>query len=238
MTRARKLASWPLLGVVLVVGVAFGLSSVGTRVAAEEPAEVGAADGVITPAPPMTETARPVVKNSAAQRAGVLEPRAPRAVTPRAVQPTADRKAPLEATSIRPPTAQGDLASPAPINSLAGVGLKLLLGSLVLAALLYGAARWLKRMPFARFLPGTDGPIKVIGRTHLGSKASLCLVEVGSTTLLVSMTGTAIQTLHVWPDGVTGAMSADRQSFKVSAASAPVAGQLRNLESRLTGRNG
>ena len=92
-------------------------------------------------------------------------------------------------------------------------------------------------MPFARFLPGTDGPIKVIGRTHLGSKASLCLVGVGSTTLLVSMTGTAIQTLHVWPDGVTGAMSADRQSFKVSA-SAPVAGQLRNLESRLTGRNG
>ncbi len=246
MTRARKLASWPLLGVVLVVSVAFGLSSVRTRAAAEEAVEVGASEGAITPAPPITEIARPVVKRPGigtstrtVGRTEMNDLRAPHATVPprksaapAAVEPAADPKIP-GAASAR------DEKPGAGAESLAGVGLKLLLGSLVLAGLLYGASRWLKRLPLARFLPGTDGPIKVIGRTHLGPKASLCLVEVGSTTLLVSMTGTTIQTLHVWPDGATGASGADRQGFKApTAPAAPAPGQLRHLESRLTGRNG
>ena len=54
------------------------------------------------------------------------------------------------------------------------------------------------------------------------------------------MTGTTIQTLHVWPDGATATPGTDRQGFKSSTttAAAPAAGQLRQLESRLTGRNG
>ena len=243
MKRARALVGWPLLGVVLIVSAAFALSSVRTRAAAEEGAEVSA--GVITPAPPITDTTRPGKKFGVA----ATNSSGSRTMTPRATASTVDRKLQSdksgtktepETASIRPPTAQGALASPAPAESLAGVGLKLLLGSLVLAALLYAASRWLKRLPLGRFLPGTDGPIKVIGRTHLGPKASLCLVEVGSTTLLVSMTGTTIQTLHVWPDGATATPGTDRQGFKSSTttAAAPAAGQLRQLESRLTGRNG
>ena len=259
MTRARKLATWPLVGIVLVVGTTLWLTSVRTRAAAEEAAEPVVTEGKIMPAPSSIETARPSMRNFAASRTGVSEFRAPRA----------DRKFPSDksamqtepqTTSNRPPSNRPGLTGPAPINqaglaapatttlaspaptdaapSLAGVGLKLLLGSLVLAGLLYAASRWLKRTPFAKFLPGTESPIKVIGRTHLGPKASLCLVEVGSTTLLVSMTGTSIQTLHVWPDGATVAPGVDRQGFKLPAPAAPIPGQLRHLESRLTGRNG
>jgi flagellar biogenesis protein FliO len=92
-------------------------------------------------------------------------------------------------------------------------------------------------MPFAKLLPGADGPIKVIGRTHLGPKASLCLIEVAETTLLVSQTATGIQTLHVWPAGSTSA-SGERPSMKAPATpAATFPGQLKHLEGRLTGRN-
>ena len=231
----------PLIGALVLVS-ALGLVRT-APVMAEEPAEVGVSDGGIIAAPPAPEPARPVVKRPGivapartVVRADALDFRAPRPVAPRGAPSVAVKAEPATMSSA-PPTPDGGLVSPAPTPSLAGVGLKLLLGSLALAALLYGAARWLKRMPFAKFLPGADGPIKVIGRTHLGPKASLCLVEVGSTTLLVSMTGTAIQALHVWPEGVTAAPGAERQGVKAPTASAQVPGQLRHLESRVTGRN-
>jgi flagellar biogenesis protein FliO len=115
-------------------------------------------------------------------------------------------------------------------ESLTSVGLRLLVGSLLLAGLLYGAARLLKRMPLARLLPTADGPIKVIGRAHLGPKGSLCLVEVGPSTLLIGVTANAIQALHVWPEGADSAAAP-------AAARPAIPGQLKNLESRLTGRN-
>ena len=242
MTRAGSLVSSTLvIGALVVVAV---LPGTARPVIAQESTPVGAADAGIVAAPPTMETARPVLRKPpivaparTVVRADALDLRAARPVAPRGA-PSVAVKADPPATSSAPTTPDGGLVSPVPTPSLAGVGLKLLLGSLALAALLYGAARWLKRMPFAKFLPGADGPIKVIGRTHLGPKASLCLIEVGSTTLLVSMTGTAVQALHVWPEGVTLGPTADRQGGKASTASAPVPGQLRHLESRVTGRNG
>jgi flagellar protein FliO/FliZ len=93
-------------------------------------------------------------------------------------------------------------ASAAPASPLVSSGGRLLLGSLVVAGLLWGAAVLVRRLPVSRFLPRADGPIRVVGRTYLGAKESLCLVEVGPTTLLLAVTGTTIRTLHVWPEGL------------------------------------
>src|SRR5687768_10089604 len=89
-------------------------------------------------------------------------------------------------------------AAPAPIAtpSLIGAGNRLLVGSLILAALLFVASRLVRRMPLGRLLPRSDGPIRMVSRTHLGPKASLCLIEVESTTLLVAIAGEHISALH------------------------------------------
>lgn len=137
--------------------------------------------------------------------------------------------APAPATEQAPPP-----TGRAATDSLTGVGLKLLLGSLLLALLLYGAARVVRRLPVARLLPTAEGLIKVIGRTHLGPKGSLCLVEVAGTRVLLAVTATAIETLHVWAAN-------DEASAAPPAAGgrpAPVPGQLRGLENRLAGRRG
>jgi flagellar biogenesis protein FliO len=89
-------------------------------------------------------------------------------------------------------------------------------------------------MPIARFLPSAEGPIRIASRTHLGARESLCLVDVGTTTLLLAVTGQSIQTLHVWPDGVrTTSAPAPFAGPGVAAPSVP--GQLRELAARLTG---
>ena len=104
----------------------------------------------------------------------------------------------------------------------------------MLVALLYAASRLVRRMPIARFLPSAEGPIRIASRTHLGTRESLCLVDVGTTTLLLAVTGQSIQTLHVWPDGVRPA--AAPTTFAGPGLSAPsVPGQLRELAARLTG---
>jgi len=103
----------------------------------------------------------------------------------------------------------------------------------VLVALLYAASRLVRRMPIARFLPSAEGPIRIASRTHLGTRESLCLVDVGTTTLLLAVTGQSIQTLHVWPDGVRPAPATTFAGPGLSAPSVP--GQLRELAARLTG---
>ena len=89
---------------------------------------------------------------------------------------------------------------------------RLLAGALIVAVLLWGAARLVRRLPMGRLLPGAEGPIRVVSRTYLGARDSLCLIEVGPTTLLVAITATAVTTLHVWPDGVGGRAGARDQA--------------------------
>jgi flagellar biogenesis protein FliO len=113
---------------------------------------------------------------------------------------------------------------------------KLLLGSLILAALLYAAARGVRRLPIGKLLPSSDGPIKVIGRTHLGPKGTLCLLEVSGTTLLLAITPGGIQTLHVWPEG--RGPGADVPAAATGPRAAALPGQLRGLETRLGGNRG
>jgi flagellar biogenesis protein FliO len=159
--------------------------------------------------PPAAETPEPTV--------ATLPPSSAPVATPAPVVPTPP---PSPAPTVAPP-------------SFTSAGGTLLLGSLVLVGLLYAAARLLRRMPIARFLPGADGPIRIASRTHLGARESLCLVDVGTTTLLLAVTGQSIQTLHVWPDGVRTASASP--PFAGPGASPSVPGQLRALAARLSG---
>jgi len=135
---------------------------------------------------------------------------------------------PAEGAAAAPPALPTSTRAP----SFLTAGGTLLLGSLVLVALLYGASRLMRRLPIGRFLPGAEGPIRLVARTHLGTRESLCLIEIGSTTLLVAVTQQSVQTLHVWPDGVTSA-TAPPATPGPERPSPP--GQLRALASRLSG---
>jgi flagellar biogenesis protein FliO len=143
-------------------------------------------------------------------------------------EPAATAPAPTPAPAAAPAP-----APPAPAPSIMSAGGTLLLGSLVLVALLYGATRLMRRMPIARFLPSADGPIRIAARTHLGARESLCLVDVGATTLLIAVTAQSIQTLHVWPDGVKTAPSPNPLGGPGLRPTVP--GQLRDLAARLAG---
>ena len=149
------------------------------------------------------------------------------AATPAAATLTQLPKAPEPRTPER--------AVPASTPSVGADGWKLLVGSVVLVVLLLLAPRFVKRLPLARLLPGTEGPIRVVARTHLGAKERLCLIEVGSTSILLALTPQGIRPLHVWPQGVNpvpgaAAPPADRRG---GADGPGIPGQLRSLASRL-----
>jgi len=157
------------------------------------------------------------------------------ATTPAPVASSSSAPAPVT-TAPAVPTSSTPAASPAPSpapSPFTTAGGTLLVGSLVLVGLLYAAARVIRRMPIARFLPSADGPIRIASRTHLGARESLCLVDVGTTTLLLAVTGQSIQTLHVWPDGVKTTPAPP--SFAGPGATPSVPGQLRQLAARLSG---
>ena len=185
--------------------------------------------GVVLLAPVMApaESARSARATRAAARPPAVETPEPGVATP------APSSAPAP---VQPSVVPAPVPSPAPTvapPSLTSAGGTLLLGSLLLVGLLYAAARVMRRMPIARFLPSADGPIRIASRTHLGARESLCLVDVGTTTLLLAVTGQSIQTLHVWPDGVRTAPASPQ--FTGPGASPPVPGQLRALAARLSG---
>jgi len=154
-------------------------------------------------------------------------------------EPAAPAAAPATAapTTGAPDAAAPPAAAPAPIAtpSLIGAGNRLLIGSLVLAALLLIASRLVRRMPFGRLLPRSEGPIKMLSRTHLGPKASLCLVEVESTTILLAITGEQISALHSWPTGAAAAVPGSAAPGPRATGERDVPGQLRALSARLGG---
>lgn len=149
----------------------------------------------------------------------------------------AGAKAPEPVESIKLPEVAKAPEPPKPIErtggGFPGDGWKLLVGSLVLAALVFAAARGVKRLPIARFLPSAEGTIRVTARTHLGVKEQICLVEVGSTALLIGVTAQGIQTLHVWPQGLGIAAPPAGPAGRTGFDPAGVPGQLKSLVARL-----
>jgi flagellar biogenesis protein FliO len=141
--------------------------------------------------------------------AGVAAANPPRPAAPPRATATdggAGVVSPVPVPANRPPgyAATGPRTAPAPeaAPSFVATGGRLFLGTFLLVILLYGASRLVKRLPMAKLLPGATGPIRVKGRTYLGPKQSLCLVDVGPTTLLLAVNGQGVRTLHVWPEGL------------------------------------
>lgn len=140
---------------------------------------------------------------------------------------------PAPAASRSAAPAEPPLTGSGDSTSFLGAGAKLLVASLALAGLLYLALRAARRLPISRFLPSADGPIRLVARTHLGSRESLCLIEVGSTRLLVGISAQGMETLHVWPDGGTGGAAAAGGPTPARGLEMP--GQLRALQGRVPG---
>jgi flagellar biogenesis protein FliO len=230
--------------VLLVAAIAsvFALTSAVGRTAANESSEAA----VQAPAPIEPPVSRRAVarddkptESARSTRSATLAPRGNDAGRPtRLAANEAGRRESrpnaAEATRLTPAAAEaGAKPASAPSGlseSLLGVGAKLFLGSLLLAGLLYGAAHLVRRMPIARLLPGTDGPIKVIGRTHVAPKVSLALVQAEGATVLIAVGPSGVQTLHTWTETAAGASP----TAKTTATAAVPPGQLRGLASRLT----
>lgn len=93
-------------------------------------------------------------------------------------------------------------AEPSRLDSVAAVApgggmlAQLTLGLVVVLALAVGLSWLLRRYALPR-----DGLIRVVGGLPLGSRERLLLVEVDKTRLLLGVTATQIQTLHVFAPG-------------------------------------
>lgn len=134
--------------------------------------------------------------------------------------------------------------------SLAASLWRLSLACLVVAGLLYGGSRLIRRLPIARFLRGGDGPIRIEGRTVLGSGEYLCLVRVGARTILIGVSAGRIVPLHAWPEADAPVARVPGGGARVESVGAWVGrgetnlperdtqlpAQLRSLQTRLGGR--
>jgi flagellar biogenesis protein FliO len=233
----------PLVLVVAVIAGVLALTSAAGRTSANESSEGAAeAPAAIEPSAPRRTVARdekPAESARSARSVTIAQARGNEPARPgklAAGEPSRRESKPslAEAARVAPAAEAKPASTPSGLSdSLMGVGAKLLLGSLLLAGLLYGAAYLVRRMPIARLLPGSDGPIKVIGRTPLAPKVSLALVQAEGATVLVAVSPSGVQTLHTWattPAGAGASSSAAR-----AASSTPAApGQLRGLANRLT----
>jgi pyruvate dehydrogenase E2 component (dihydrolipoamide acetyltransferase) len=150
--------------------------------------------------------------------------------------PPAPAAAPAAAPAPPAPAPAPAPARPAPATDpLMAGGLRLLLGSLGVVALVLVAGRLVRRLPVSRLLGvAGNGPIRVTASAPLGGKARVCLLEVAGTSVLVAVGPQGVQPLHAWPQAV--AAPAPRPVAEGRAADTPATpGQLEGLASRLRG---
>jgi flagellar protein FliO/FliZ len=93
------------------------------------------------------------------------------------------------------------------IEAVTGPGLgispwRVLVSLLLVLALGGGVLVVLKRLQGTGGLPPRSGEIRIVGRTLLGRRASLLLVEVDGRRVLIGSTATTLTALSEWDDGV------------------------------------
>lgn len=112
--------------------------------------------------------------------------------------PTSDSQ-PLDLPSYREP--EGPLPGVG-VSSQIFTALGTVLGVVALGAYLYKrfAVRGLRGA-------GRDGTVRILSRTYLGPKESLCLVQVGHDLLLLGQTGSGITLLHTLPSDISSVSS-------------------------------
>jgi flagellar biogenesis protein FliO len=155
----------------------------------------------VTPVPvPVPGAAAPTAPTTAAQPAAAAT--AATAPPPAAAQPAAAAAAPAA-----PPPPELPLAlrpAPKPLTLAAEPAptpwpYKLLFGAAVLGA---GALAWKKRrsLAFAGKRATATTPVRILGKTSMGLRGELALVEVGGMRVLIGVTPSSMQTLAVLPD--------------------------------------
>jgi len=152
--------------------------------------------------------ASPPAKEAAASPAAVAAP--PKEATPLAAMPAPpprEAELPLALRPASPLTLASEPASTPWIYKLA-------FGAAILAA---GFVLWKRRRtPGAKRAPGNA--IRVLGKTAMGLRGELALVEVGGMRLVVGITPSSMQTLAILPDddGVADQAAADAEAEPVS----------------------
>ena len=155
-----------------------------------------AAPATPTVAAPVVARVAPVPAPAVATAVATSQPAVatyqPAAATPPVASAVPPAGLPL---ALRPasPTALTLAAEPAP----APWPYKLLFGAAVLGAC---AIVWKKRRSLASKLKASETPVRILGKTSMGLRGELALVEVGGMRLLVGVTPSSMQTLAVLPD--------------------------------------
>jgi len=85
--------------------------------------------------------------------------------------------------------------------NMAGNLLQTMLGLIVVIAVIGGAAWAFKR--FGHFQTGLHGQMKVVGGLSLGGRERIVLLQVGEQQLVVGVTPSRIQTLHVLDEALS-----------------------------------
>jgi flagellar biogenesis protein FliO len=170
-----------------------------------------------TPAVPAVTLARPSAPTPApalAAAAAVVaaSPPVAAAAPPVAAPAVAAAKEPEAPLALRPP-APLTLAAEPPATPW---GYKALFGAAILAA---GVLVWKKRRALAAN-PKAATPVRVLGKTTMGLRGELALVEVGGMRLLVGITPSSMQTLAVLPDDFTEAALAAEEAAEARVADA------------------
>ena len=169
-----------------------------TPVAAAPASPVAAAPAPPTVAAPAPPRVTPVPSPTAA----AASPPAQAVAPPAAPAPAAQPSAPAAATAapaelplaLRPATKPLTLASePAPTPW----PYKIIFGVAVVAAC---GLVWRKRRGLLAKRGVTATPVRVLGKTSMGLRGELALVEVGGMRLLVGVTPSSMQTLAILPD--------------------------------------
>lgn len=160
------------------------------------------------PAPAMPAAAPPAATVAVAAPAMVAVA-APAIAAPAVAAPMAPAELPL---ALRPSKALTLAETPAPTPW----PYKIIFGAAVLAA---GALVWKKRRALAAKRTPTT-PVRVLGKTSMGLRGELALVEVGGMRLLIGVTPSSMQTLAVLPDDYAEVAEAEPMPVAATAREA------------------
>lgn len=109
------------------------------------------------------------------------------------------------ATSISPPP----ISSPPKINSSANL-MNLVLGLGLIIGLIFALSWLVRRMGQGGLL--TSNQMKIVAAMPLGTRERIVVIEVGGQQLLLGITATKINTLHVFPEPIIDSQQVAGQS--------------------------
>lgn len=164
---------------------------------------------LVAPDETLTAQQQPAAQQSTAQQSTEQSEQASVANTPDNIEP-ADAQPVFAPTAL---SAAGRVAapvsSPPKVNPGANL-LNLVLGLLLIIGLIFALSWLVRRMGSGGLL--SSNQIKVVAAMPLGTRERIVVVEVGGQQLLLGITATQINTLHVFSEPVIDSQQATGQS--------------------------